>query len=70
MSYIRYPMIPPRRLPILFMEPILKEHGHFFIDKMTETMYYNMIKIGMVFEIILLTFIYCIILYYILYCIF
>jgi hypothetical protein len=63
MSYIRYPMIPPRIIAQLLVEPVLKQNMNFFVEKMAAAMEYNMIKKGMVFDIILLTFIYCIIIF-------
>lgn len=51
MSYIRYPMIPPRLMAQLLIEPVVKQNKNFFIDKMAEAMEYNLIKIGIVFVI-------------------
>ncbi|XP_025421083.1 uncharacterized protein LOC112691120 [Sipha flava] len=44
MSYIRYPMIPPRIMARLLIEPVLKQNMNFFIEKMAAAMEYNMIK--------------------------
>ncbi|XP_025424314.1 BTB/POZ domain-containing protein 17-like isoform X2 [Sipha flava] len=44
MSYIRYPMIPPRIIAQLLVEPVLKQNMNFFVEKMAAAMEYNMIK--------------------------